>query len=314
MLQIELSITDLGGVRFTTDPLAEVRSSLSALFHDHARAVHSRLQAVVAHADIPAELDLFTGLFHDPTWGPDLLSPEPLPDADTEALLGRVRALDLAVVERDLETLRRTNPTCTAAGLSSADLRSRVADAVGVYWRRVLHPFADRLDSIARADIAYRARSLAQDGVAAALSDVHGCVEFDGTSIIFPKLGDGHVTASGGVWLVPTVFQWPWITVQFETKRPVIWYPAIGAGRVWEAASQPEPQLARLLGANRARVLRHLQLPSTTTELARDLGLAKATVSEHLGALSDAGLLESRRDGRSVTYDLTPLGTQLLDN
>jgi predicted transcriptional regulator len=45
--------------------------------------------------------------------------------------------------------------------------------------------------------------------------------------------------------------------------------------------------------------------PHTTTELADALGKSASTVSWHLSKLADADLVEKRRDGRRVEYDLT---------
>ena len=52
--------------------------------------------------------------------------------------------------------------------------------------------------------------------------------------------------------------------------------------------------------------------PHTLTELATDLELAPATVSEHLGKLEDAGLIEKRDEGRKWKYyRLTAEGKRL---
>ncbi|MEV0406145.1 helix-turn-helix domain-containing protein [Actinoallomurus sp. NPDC050550] len=42
------------------------------------------------------------------------------------------------------------------------------------------------------------------------------------------------------------------------------------------------------------------------------LDLTAPTVSNHLKALSRAGIVTSRRDGREVLYQRTPLGDQLI--
>jgi len=43
----------------------------------------------------------------------------------------------------------------------------------------------------------------------------------------------------------------------------------------------------------------------STTELSERLGKSQSTVSWHLSNLTDAGLLEKARDGRSVIYEVT---------
>ena len=44
----------------------------------------------------------------------------------------------------------------------------------------------------------------------------------------------------------------------------------------------------------------------SATELARDLPISRQAVQKHLDALGDAGLVRSRRSGRSVVFELVP--------
>ena len=44
----------------------------------------------------------------------------------------------------------------------------------------------------------------------------------------------------------------------------------------------------------------------TATELAGDLPITRQAVSKHLSALSDAGLVQGRREGRETRYALSP--------
>jgi DNA-binding transcriptional ArsR family regulator len=45
---------------------------------------------------------------------------------------------------------------------------------------------------------------------------------------------------------------------------------------------------------------------ATATELAAELNVSRQAVAKHFAALSDAGLVESRREGRETRYELTP--------
>ena len=86
-----------------------------------------------------------------------------------------------------------------------------------------------------------------------------------------------------------------------------------GVGQVWDSsARRPVPPIADLLGRSRATLLEKLDLPLSTTQVARDLGLSAASVSEHLSVLRRSGLVTARRSGRSVLYQRTLLGTDLL--
>jgi DNA-binding transcriptional ArsR family regulator len=69
-------------------------------------------------------------------------------------------------------------------------------------------------------------------------------------------------------------------------------------GRVFDALADP----------NRRYVLEVLagRETATATELATELPVTRQAVAKHLAALSDAGLVESRRAGRETLYELTP--------
>jgi DNA-binding transcriptional ArsR family regulator len=70
------------------------------------------------------------------------------------------------------------------------------------------------------------------------------------------------------------------------------------AGAVFGALSDPTRRA--LLAAIAAH-------PATTaTELASQLPISRQAVVKHLGALTDAGLLDRRRAGREVRYRFTP--------
>jgi DNA-binding transcriptional ArsR family regulator len=69
------------------------------------------------------------------------------------------------------------------------------------------------------------------------------------------------------------------------------------AGAVFGALADPTRR--QLLSAIAAH-------PATATELAIELPISRQAVVKHLGALSDAGLLERERFGRDVRYRVTP--------
>ncbi len=59
----------------------------------------------------------------------------------------------------------------------------------------------------------------------------------------------------------------------------------------------------------RAVVRRLLSRDSVTaTQLAGDLPITRQAIAKHLVALTDAGLVASRREGRETRYRLTPEG------
>jgi DNA-binding transcriptional ArsR family regulator len=90
-------------------------------------------------------------------------------------------------------------------------------------------------------------------------------------------------------------------------------YPPRGLGRLWENRHETTGSpLAELVGRTRAEIVSHLDLPMSTTHLAHQLDLSAPTLSVHLSILRNAGVVDSRRDGRTVLYFRTSLGNHLL--
>jgi DNA-binding transcriptional ArsR family regulator len=98
-----------------------------------------------------------------------------------------------------------------------------------------------------------------------------------------------------------------------EGQRSVaIGYQARGTAELWAPSEEVDDRLNLLLGHGRATVLRALERPATTTELARRLSYAPSTVSAHLDVLARAGLVDRHRVRRSVFYGLNDTGSSLV--
>ncbi|MBW9215440.1 helix-turn-helix domain-containing protein [Mumia sp. zg.B53] len=98
-----------------------------------------------------------------------------------------------------------------------------------------------------------------------------------------------------------------------EDEPPMILYGARGSGALWQVEPRRSPAvLGDLLGATRAGLLAALEVPASSTELARRLGVTTPAVNQHLRAMRDAGLLTSARHGRSVLYLRSELGDALV--
>jgi DNA-binding transcriptional ArsR family regulator len=69
-------------------------------------------------------------------------------------------------------------------------------------------------------------------------------------------------------------------------------------GRVFDALADPSRRYVVETLAERGT--------ATATELAAELNVSRQAVAKHFAALSDAGLVESHREGRETRYELTP--------
>ncbi len=95
-----------------------------------------------------------------------------------------------------------------------------------------------------------------------------------------------------------------------DARRYALTYPATGTGIVEPPGD--DDGLARLVGGNRAGLLRLLGAPASTTQLAALTGLPLGSVGNHIAVLRTSGLVV-RRSGREVLYWRTPLGNDLVD-
>ena len=116
-----------------------------------------------------------------------------------------------------------------------------------------------------------------------------------------------------GLVLVPSVFSRRCAALTEPPAQPTLFYPALGVTETWsDDDADHGAALGALLGDGRARLLRCLQEPLSTTETAAVSELAISTASHHLSVLRAANLVDSRRMGAAVFHARTPLGDALV--
>jgi DNA-binding transcriptional ArsR family regulator len=314
LLRIAVSTDDVAAVRFAPNAVWEAFSSIRAIAHPHCHLLHSRLERLLpARPDF--DMDLLRELAAPQKWVPDTLGPLPSGSIhDPISQYDAIRDTDRELVAQDLAMLRELTPSAACARLEPDTFVDKVAAALVGYHRTVLAPLWDRVVAITEADIAHRRASMLEHGLGAAIGGLHDKLDYADAEIrVDMAEHDIDVRATGsGVWFVPSVFLWPWVSVEFETAQPVVSYAARGSGSVWERPRENRLSLSSLIGRSRASILEHLAVPRSTTWLARSLHLAPATVSAHLAVMSASGLLDSRKHGREVLYARTQVAEQLL--
>ena len=250
---------------------------------------------------------------------PDFLSPPPVgPLGEIGDELAAVAATPPETVRDEMTVFARANrATKVAAPWLEAPERllATTVDTLHAFWERALAPHWPRVRALLDADLAHRARRLTEGGPAALFADLHpefvrrrgDRLEID---VSFSRERD---LGGQGLLLMPSVFQWPGPAVISRPPwQPSLIYPARGISGLWEAGRAAPDGLARVIGAARARLLALLDAPRSTTDLARLSGLTPGGVSQHLTALRDAGLLTSRREGRTVLYTRTAVADALV--
>jgi DNA-binding transcriptional ArsR family regulator len=198
---------------------------------------------------------------------------------------------------------------------------AEIAAEVAECHDRLIAPHWERMRSVLDADVAYRARMLADGGARSLFGDLHPDVRWSAGRLTLsdsdPGEPDDQVTLGpDGLVLMPSVFIWPqWSVSKAGRTQTTLLYPARGAATVWEPASAGADLAAveALLGAPRARLLGALRSPATTTALARRFEITPSAVSQHLAVLHRGGLIDRQRSGRTVLYQASELGLGLLD-
>ncbi|MEU9501314.1 DUF5937 family protein [Streptomyces sp. NPDC048196] len=323
-LHLHFGADDLLRIRFAISPLCETHEAVRTLRRTDRHGYHApwlrRMRTTLAGLDL-TQLWLFMPA-SPPGYTPDFLGrPPDTPTTGFDEELARLRATDPELARAEMAK----SLACTPRGAESARGRAaladparavqELADATERAWHALLAPDWPRLRALLEAEIAYRSRQLADGGLRRLFADLHPRLTWSGDTLTVRTRTDflqSQDLNGRGVLLLPSVFAWPDVVSGFDPPwQPTVIYPARGIGGLW-AEPDAGPALARLLGPKRAAVLAALDAPSSTTALARRLGLAPSSVSAHLSVLRAAGLLTSRRHGHEVLYEQTPLGLALL--
>lgn len=320
MVAIALSAGAVVRVRFAVSCLWEVVASIRVLRDPGSHAPHlpwvNRVRPRLVEAGLTDTGPLWNLIPREPAYLPDFLTPPPrglTPDLDAE--LAVLRATPPEVVRAQLDLYRGADPA-TFRDLYAdpgTGLR-RLADEAARYWRIALAADWPRIQELLAAEVFSRARHLAEGGAGGLLNDLHERVRWEGDtlSITNRSCGAADVPHGAGLVLVPSVFVWPSVLSISAGDTAQLAYPARGIATLWERRTRGPDALSAVLGRGRATLLVELGAPASTTELARRTGLTPGGVSQHLATLRAAGLVTTRRQGRSVLNTRTSLADALL--
>jgi hypothetical protein len=322
-LTLVFGADDPARVRFAISPLQETMSAVRVLQERARHKYHLPwLESVRPELDRIDPWPLLT-LSPYSGWTPDFLSPAPAgPHTDIGAQLAQVRSTPVSQVAREVERslTERSGPPVPAAAWRLLDdpvaTRALLADLVEQCWRLLIAPHWARLRDLLEADISYRMQILAGYGLERMLDDLDRRARWTGRAMVVdcPLTGE-HRLGGAGLVLVPGVFLWPSLAAMIDPPaQPTLMYPARGIAELWQPApTTHSAALARLIGPTRAALLQSLAEPAATHTLARRHDLAPSTVSEHLAALHNAGLVTRHRRRHAVLYQRTSLGSELAE-
>ncbi|TDO48606.1 helix-turn-helix protein [Kribbella sp. VKM Ac-2527] len=325
MIGFQLSTDDVSRIRFAFSPIWETVTSVRALSNNSLGSVHGPWLRKVRPYVEGADLTLLRALIPADGYIPDFITPAP-PRRSTslESGLAAIAATSPELVVRELTMLNDGTPHPLLPGLIADPERAldRITGALRSYWQRTIEPDWRRMRALLQEDLAFRLDELASGGIDRLFRNLHPSVRLVGDRIEIDRpfcCYGGDVLSGQGLILIPCVFTWPTtLRVTAAPHVPMLTYPPRGLGRLWENRLETSglgttgSALAELVGRTRAAIVSHLDLPMSTTHLAHQLDLSAPTLSAHLSILRNAGVVDSRRDGRTVLYYRTSLGNHLL--
>jgi DNA-binding transcriptional ArsR family regulator len=322
MSQLRFAASDVARIRFGISPLWETVRSLYAVDDPVRHSLHlpwtRRVRGRATSGPLARQLAPLRAFARPRAWLPDFLTPPPPgPVAEFADELAVLAATPVEVVVADVTATAARRPPAWAVRAAQTDPARLLADLVtGVqaWYTSAIRPYWPRIRALLEADIAYRSRQLAEGGVQRLFDTLHPSVHWVGDRLLCDDPWDVDRDLGGrGLPLMPSVFVDRRVLWAVRADSPPIGiYPARGTATLWQRRPPTDRGLAAVLGTTRARLLSLLEAPATTTELARRVGLAAPTVSQHLQALHAAGLVTRARAGREVLYLTSPSGAGLL--
>ncbi|MEV6240984.1 winged helix-turn-helix domain-containing protein [Lentzea sp. NPDC051838] len=212
----------------------------------------------------------------------------------------RRRVHELAVHDPELRTALRTV-------LSTRPGRLRENDgAVRVYFRDLVEPYLPMIEDALCTDVAAGIQRYLQCGPEGLLGVLGPATRWDPPVLSVDHLRPHEVHLGGqGIVLVPCYFA----LYHQIAPGPVLVCPIRTESR---RKAERGDHVTALLGATRASILRSLVGGSTTCKLAKQVGVAPATVSHHTGVLREAGLIATEREENFARHLITPLGLRVL--
>ncbi|MFC0624533.1 ArsR/SmtB family transcription factor [Kribbella deserti] len=235
-----------------------------------------------------------------------------------------VRALPAAHIARDLSEAVLVNESAKA---NAANLRKLIKkDPRGVlddvlttlttYWELAFSKEWDHLEPQLLDTVAEAGTAL-PGGVLPLLRELAPAIRLDVRRrlVLLDRPHDHRVEVAerGPLRLTPSYYAWPHVRVTCDEPWPLrMTYPVVPPNPQVRESVELSAGLRALGGQSRLDIIRLLaEEPRSTQELSGLLGLSGAAVSRHLKLLLDAGVVQTRREGYYVLYEV--VGQRLID-
>jgi DNA-binding transcriptional ArsR family regulator len=315
-----VSVDLLASSRFALSPMAETVAALTVLampngpwqqvFHAANRDAFDEM--LTRH---PARRDLVHRAWRQrrcdqPGWMADFLGVVPArPGMSFDDELGQLA--DEWDDDRIRSELYKIRPGRLTPALLGPGQREELLGLLQWIWTVTVEADWPRRQRVLQADVVSRTTLLAAQGWSGVMPSLGAKRKWLGDGrlqIDRYDLPERDLSAAETLLFIPVHSSGSWVTWHEPTRYAIV-YPITGA--LAPTTATDAHGLARLIGANRARLLHTLEEPRSTTQLAAISGLPLGAVGNHLKVMLDAGLVLRRRAGREVLYWRTALGNSL---
>jgi DNA-binding transcriptional ArsR family regulator len=189
----------------------------------------------------------------------------------------------------------------------------RITRAFSSGYAAILRPHWPAIRASHHTELTHHGRLLARQGTVGMLTNLAPGARWHDAQLDIDTPQHREIRLRGrGLALAPTAF-WsgPPLLADAPDQPVLLVYPS-HTPTVFRIEPDHDP-LVGVLGPTRAAVLRLLGRPTVTKDIARRLGISRASASEHATALRAARLIVSQRDGKAVLHHATPLGLDLIN-
>ena len=320
MLRVHFTPDDIGRVRMAAepDPMWETVFTLFRLTRPGQTPIFGPWREQVVRATRRADLDILLPLVRGPYY-PDFLTP-------AEGALGLPYGIEALLatpgkrLRQDMTELARLGEPMPSwmrrLAEGDRDVLERVAAAMRSHHEVAVAPYWPDARAHVEADRSRRARALLDHGVEGLLDSFRPMMRWSSPVLEVETPFEQTIELDGrGLILVPSYFSWGNPDVLRDPALPpVLVYPVERDPSAFSAASPAANggSVAALIGQTRTSVLESIGDGSTTSELARRVGVSAASVSQHTAVLREARLIHTSRVGKAVLHTITPLGAALL--
>jgi DNA-binding transcriptional ArsR family regulator len=320
VLRVHFTPEDMGRVRMAgePDPMWETVFSVFRISRPGQTPIFGPWREQVVRTYRRADLDILLQLVRGPYY-PDFLTP-------AEGALGLPYAIEALLstpahrLRQDMTELARLGePTPSwMRRLAEGDrpVLERVAAALRSHHEVAVAPYWSQAQAHVEADRSRRARALLDHGTEGLLESFRPMMRWNSPVLEVDTPFEQTIELGGrGLTLVPSYFSWGAPDVLRDPLLPpVLVYPVErDPASFWaQSPAANGGSVAALIGQTRTSVLESIRDGSTTSELARRVGVSAASVSQHTSVLREARLIHTSRVGKAVLHTITPLGAALL--